>query len=153
MIGRAIIRDLFDRDRAASMIGLVIAVMVVAPMISPLIGGIARHQRSAGTRSSIVHRRCRRIIVVAVGMLDAAGDAARRAANGRQRLCSATSARCSASRALHRLRAVPAARVGDHSSSSSAADRMSSSRRWRRSTAEYGVWFATDPASATWSAI
>ena len=40
VIGRAIIRDLFDRDRAASMIGLVSTVMVVAPMVSPLIGGI-----------------------------------------------------------------------------------------------------------------
>jgi DHA1 family bicyclomycin/chloramphenicol resistance-like MFS transporter len=40
VIGRAIIRDLFARDRAASMIGLVATVMVVAPMVSPLIGGI-----------------------------------------------------------------------------------------------------------------
>jgi len=40
VIGRAIIRDLFTRDRAASMIGLVATVMVVAPMVAPLIGGI-----------------------------------------------------------------------------------------------------------------
>jgi DHA1 family bicyclomycin/chloramphenicol resistance-like MFS transporter len=39
VIGRAIIRDLFTRDRAASMIGLVATVMVVAPMVAPLIGG------------------------------------------------------------------------------------------------------------------
>ncbi len=40
VIGRAVIRDLFARDRAASMIGLVATVMVVAPMVAPLIGGI-----------------------------------------------------------------------------------------------------------------
>jgi DHA1 family bicyclomycin/chloramphenicol resistance-like MFS transporter len=39
VIGRAVIRDLYDRDRAASMIGWVTMAMVVAPMIAPLIGG------------------------------------------------------------------------------------------------------------------
>ncbi len=40
VIGRAIIRDLYSRDRAASMIGLVTTVMVLAPMAAPLLGGI-----------------------------------------------------------------------------------------------------------------
>jgi len=40
VIGRAIIRDLYERDRAAAMIGLVTTAMVIAPMISPLIGGL-----------------------------------------------------------------------------------------------------------------
>jgi DHA1 family bicyclomycin/chloramphenicol resistance-like MFS transporter len=40
VMGRAIIRDLFDRERAAGMIGLVTTAMVIAPMVSPLIGGI-----------------------------------------------------------------------------------------------------------------
>ena len=40
VIGRAMIRDLYERDRAAAMIGLVTTAMVIAPMISPLIGGI-----------------------------------------------------------------------------------------------------------------
>jgi DHA1 family bicyclomycin/chloramphenicol resistance-like MFS transporter len=39
-IGRAIIRDLYDRDQAASMIGLVTSVVVLMPMAAPLIGGI-----------------------------------------------------------------------------------------------------------------
>ena len=39
-IGRAIIRDLYDRERAASMIGLVTSVVVLMPMVAPLIGGI-----------------------------------------------------------------------------------------------------------------
>jgi len=40
VIGRAIIRDLYTRDRAAAMIGLVTTVMVLAPMAAPLIGGL-----------------------------------------------------------------------------------------------------------------
>jgi DHA1 family bicyclomycin/chloramphenicol resistance-like MFS transporter len=40
VIGRAIIRDLFERDRAAAMIGLVTTAMVIAPMVAPMIGGI-----------------------------------------------------------------------------------------------------------------
>ena len=40
VVGRAIIRDLFEREHAASMIGLVATAMVVAPMVAPLIGGI-----------------------------------------------------------------------------------------------------------------
>jgi DHA1 family bicyclomycin/chloramphenicol resistance-like MFS transporter len=40
VVGRAIIRDLFDRSRAASVIGLVATVMVVVPTFGPLIGGV-----------------------------------------------------------------------------------------------------------------
>jgi DHA1 family bicyclomycin/chloramphenicol resistance-like MFS transporter len=39
-IGRAIIRDLYDREQAASMIGLITSVVVLMPMAAPLIGGI-----------------------------------------------------------------------------------------------------------------
>jgi len=39
VIGRAIIRDLYERDRAASMIGLVTTAVVIAPMIAPMVGG------------------------------------------------------------------------------------------------------------------
>jgi MFS transporter, DHA1 family, multidrug resistance protein len=39
-IGRAIIRDIYDRERAASMIGLVTSVVVLMPMLAPLLGGI-----------------------------------------------------------------------------------------------------------------
>jgi len=39
-IGRAIIRDLYDREHAASMIGLVTSVVVLMPMVAPLIGGV-----------------------------------------------------------------------------------------------------------------
>jgi DHA1 family bicyclomycin/chloramphenicol resistance-like MFS transporter len=40
VISRAIIRDLFERDRAAAMIGLVTTAMVIAPMVAPMIGGV-----------------------------------------------------------------------------------------------------------------
>src|SRR5262245_18024605 len=40
VVSRAILRNLFERDRAASRIGLVATVMAVAPTISPLIGGV-----------------------------------------------------------------------------------------------------------------
>jgi DHA1 family bicyclomycin/chloramphenicol resistance-like MFS transporter len=40
VISRAIIRDLYSRDRVGGMISLVIAVMMIAQMLSPLVGGI-----------------------------------------------------------------------------------------------------------------
>src|ERR1700685_170062 len=40
VIGRAIIRDLYRRERISSMISLVIAVMMIAQMLSPLTGGL-----------------------------------------------------------------------------------------------------------------
>ena len=39
-ISRAIVRDMFDMDRAASMIGYVTMGMALVPMIGPLIGGL-----------------------------------------------------------------------------------------------------------------
>jgi len=40
VVSRAIIRDLYSRDRISSMISLVIAVMMIAQMVSPLTGGL-----------------------------------------------------------------------------------------------------------------
>src|SRR6201986_495877 len=40
VVSRAIIRDLYNRDRISSMISLVIAVMMIAQMLSPLTGGL-----------------------------------------------------------------------------------------------------------------
>jgi MFS transporter, DHA1 family, multidrug resistance protein len=39
-IGRAIIRDMFSRERSAQMIGVVASAMAIAPMIAPFIGGL-----------------------------------------------------------------------------------------------------------------
>jgi DHA1 family bicyclomycin/chloramphenicol resistance-like MFS transporter len=40
VVARAIVRDLFERDRAAATLGLIATAMVVAPTFGPLIGGI-----------------------------------------------------------------------------------------------------------------
>jgi DHA1 family bicyclomycin/chloramphenicol resistance-like MFS transporter len=40
VVGRAIIRDLYSRDRAAAMLGLVTTAMVLGPMLAPAIGGV-----------------------------------------------------------------------------------------------------------------
>ncbi len=40
VVSRAIIRDLYNRERISSMISLVIAVMMIAQMLSPLSGGL-----------------------------------------------------------------------------------------------------------------
>ncbi len=40
VLGRAIIRDLFDRETAAKLMAYMITALVVAPMVSPLIGGL-----------------------------------------------------------------------------------------------------------------
>ncbi len=39
VLARAIVRDLFDRERSASVISYISAAMVTAPMVAPLIGG------------------------------------------------------------------------------------------------------------------
>ena len=38
-VARTIVRDLFDRERAAGVLGYITAAMVVAPMLAPVIGG------------------------------------------------------------------------------------------------------------------
>lgn len=40
VLGRAIVRDLFDRRQAASMLGYVTMGLAMAPMVAPLIGGV-----------------------------------------------------------------------------------------------------------------
>jgi DHA1 family bicyclomycin/chloramphenicol resistance-like MFS transporter len=39
-VGRAIIRDLYSRDRAAAMLGVVTSVTILSPMIAPVLGGV-----------------------------------------------------------------------------------------------------------------
>ena len=39
-VGRAMIRDLYERDRAASMIGIVVGSMMITPMLGPFFGGV-----------------------------------------------------------------------------------------------------------------
>ena len=52
VIARAIIRDLYDRREAASMIGYVTMGFAVAPMVAPMIGGIL--DEAAGWRAPMI---------------------------------------------------------------------------------------------------
>ncbi|HUG63197.1 MAG TPA: multidrug effflux MFS transporter [Methylomirabilota bacterium] len=52
VLARAIVRDLYDRDRAASMIGYVTMGMAVAPMLAPALGGVL--EEAVGWRGSFV---------------------------------------------------------------------------------------------------
>ncbi len=40
VLGRAMVRDMYDRERSASMIAYITMAMVVAPMAAPIIGGV-----------------------------------------------------------------------------------------------------------------
>lgn len=54
VLGRAIVRDLFDRSQAASMIGYVTMGLAVAPMIGPAIGGALDENFGWGTSSYLM---------------------------------------------------------------------------------------------------
>ena len=121
VIGRAIIRDLFERERAAAMFGLVTTAMVIAPMISPLIGGIL--DTAFGWEAIFLFLALFSGAVLTWALHGAAGDAAgepwrtRRACCGRKRAaCSAaksSTATCCAARSVRRrsLRFSAAARM------------------------------------------
>ena len=75
VMGRAIIRDLFGRDRSAQMISIVASAMAVAPMIAPLIGGTL--DALFGWQSIFVFTAVACIVCADVDMVDVAGNAAR----------------------------------------------------------------------------
>ncbi|MBT4888256.1 MAG: multidrug effflux MFS transporter [Rhodospirillales bacterium] len=64
VLGRAMVRDIYDRDHSASMIAYITMAMVVAPMMAPTIGGVL--DEWSGWRSSFV-------FVFVVGVLVLAG--------------------------------------------------------------------------------
>jgi len=67
VVSRAIIRDLYSRDRVSSMISLVIAVMMIAQMLSPLTGGLL--ETAFGWRSIFyVITGASLVIAVAIGL-------------------------------------------------------------------------------------
>lgn len=63
VLGRAIIRDLYDRDRSAAMIGYVTMAMSLAPMFSPALGGYL--DTLFGWRASFVFCALAGVIVLA----------------------------------------------------------------------------------------
>jgi len=62
VLGRAILRDLYDRDRAASLLGYVTMSMVVAPMIGPALGGA--FEETLGWRAGVLA-----LVLVGAGVL------------------------------------------------------------------------------------
>ena len=73
-VGRAMIRDLYDRDRAASMIGIVVGSMMIAPMIGPFFGGVL--ETTYGWRTIFWFLGGVSLVVFLWAWADAAGDAA-----------------------------------------------------------------------------
>ena len=63
VVGRAIIRDLYHRDRAASMIASVTMVVIAAPMVAPLLGGFL--DTLFGWQSIFIFVSCACLVVVA----------------------------------------------------------------------------------------
>src|SRR3984957_17140897 len=79
VISRAIIRDLYRRERISSMISLVIAVMMIAQMLSPLTGGLLE---SAFGWRSIFYVTSAGSLAVAVTIVLALPETRRRRAEG-----------------------------------------------------------------------
>lgn len=78
VVGRAMVRDLFDRTHSASIIGYVATVMVVAPMVAPAIGGLL--EENVGWRASFASLSLTALPVLAWTLMSraetrAAGDA------------------------------------------------------------------------------
>jgi MFS transporter, DHA1 family, multidrug resistance protein len=79
VVSRAIIRDLYSRERISSMISLVIAVMMIAQMLSPLTGGLL--ETAFGWRS-IFYVITAASLVIAVTIVLALPETRRRRAEG-----------------------------------------------------------------------
>jgi DHA1 family bicyclomycin/chloramphenicol resistance-like MFS transporter len=66
VVSRAIIRDLYDRDTAARLMAYMITALVVAPMVSPLIGGLLND--AFGWRAIFIFSGVIGVIVLAVAL-------------------------------------------------------------------------------------
>jgi len=64
VLARAIVRDLYDRERSASVIAYLTTAMVIAPMVSPTIGGVLTDW--ASWRASFVFAGCVGLAVTAL---------------------------------------------------------------------------------------
>ena len=109
VVSRAIIRDLYSRERISSMISLVIAVMMIAQMLSPLTGGLL--ETAFGWRA-IFYLITAAALTITVGIALALPETRRDTSRG-QRI----SRRCRQplqEPRLHRLYAVPGAGLPDH---------------------------------------
>lgn len=79
VVSRAIIRDIYERDRVASMISLVVAALMIGQMVSPLTGGLI--ETAFGWRA-IFYAITIAAIIVAVGIAFALPETRRSRAAG-----------------------------------------------------------------------
>src|SRR6478752_185156 len=79
VVSRAIIRDIYERDRVASMISLVVAALMIGQMVSPLTGGLI--ETAFGWRA-IFYAITIAAIIVAVGIAFALPETRRDRAAG-----------------------------------------------------------------------
>lgn len=70
VLSRAIVRDLYDSDRAASMLGYVIMGMSIVPMVGPMIGGVL--DELYGWQSSFVLLILCGLLMIAITLRDLA---------------------------------------------------------------------------------
>src|ERR1700744_1170123 len=138
VVSRAIIRDLYSRERISSMISLVIAVMMVAQMLSPLTGGLL--ETAFGWRS-IFYVITAASLVIAVTIVLALPGARRRRAEGgggfRSDVRSLVTSRAFIGYALCQVLASQLIFAFAGGGPYIVIMQMN------RSSAEYGAWFAT----------
>lgn len=143
VIGRAMISDLYGRDRAASLIGYVTMAMVAAPMIAPALGGIL--DELVGWRAGFV-------VMAALGIVLLAVTAARLPETHQERLAFAGVA--ALVRGCGQLMATPVFLVHGTIMAFTSATFFSFLAGapfvvvslMGRSPAEYGLWFAFSAA-------
>ena len=109
VVSRAIIRDLYSRDRISSMISLVIAVMMMAQMLSALVGGLL--ETAFGWRAIFYFITAASLsvaVLIAIALPETRRD--RGAGSGFR----GDVGKLIRDRAFHRLCAVPGAGFADH---------------------------------------
>src|SRR5580704_11790846 len=137
VVSRAIIRDLYSRERISSMISLVIAVMMIAQMLSPLTGGLL--ETAFGWRS-IFYVVTAASLVIAVAIALALPETRRLRAEGsgfRQDVGSLLTSRAFIGYMLCQVLASQIIFTFAGGGPYIVVTQMG------RSSAEYGAWFAT----------
>jgi DHA1 family bicyclomycin/chloramphenicol resistance-like MFS transporter len=137
VVSRAIIRDIYDRDRVASMISLVVAALMIGQMLSPLTGGLI--ETAFGWRA-IFYAITIAAILVAVGIAVALPETRRSRAAGssfRRDIGLLASNRAFIGYVLCQVLASQIIFTFAGGGPYIVVTQMG------RSTAEYGAWFAT----------
>src|SRR6195952_2832359 len=137
VVSRAIIRDLYSRERISSMISLVIAVMMIAQMLSPLTGGLL--ETAFGWRA-IFYVITAASLIIAVAIAAALPETRRARAEGggfRGDVCSLFGSRAFIGYVLCQVLASQIIFTFAGAGPYIVVTQMG------RTSAEYGAWFAT----------